>query len=384
MTQTALTPPPSNHPATPVQTVLGPISHTDLGITLMHEHLHNNLLEAVHEGRHPFTRDAASEPVSANNAWALREDPYSNPDNCKLDDEDATCEELGLLLQAGGRTVVDNTTGADRDPAGLQRIARRTGLNIVMGSGWCLAHGHDNSWATTNPADAAETLIHEIQHGVTLEDGTLVRPGIIGEIGVGPNFTDSERVTLTAAAIAQTHTGIPLLIHLPGWQRRAHQVLDIVFENGVDPSSVVLCHMDPSGTDHTYQRDVAARGVWLEFDMIGMPYNFPGEGQSPAVHETADAVAGLIADGLANQLLLSHDVFLKGMWTRNGGNGYGFVPTAFIPRLIDLGVDTATAASLLTHNPATVFTAAASNRPTATTSPGDGQQKPPNNHKDIP
>lgn len=369
MTQDPRTPSAANDRSTTVQTVLGPIPHTELGITLMHEHLQNNLLEAVHEGQHPFTRAAASEPVSASNAWALREDPYCNPDNCQLDDEDATCEELSLLVDAGGRTVVDNTTGADRDPAGLRRIAQRTGLNIVMGAGWCLAHGHDNSWATTNPVDAADTLIREIQGGVTLPDGSQVRPGIIGEIGVGPNFTDSERVTLVASAIAQTHTGLPLLIHLPGWQRRAHQVLDVVFEHGVAPSSVVLCHMDPSGTDPTYQRDVAARGVWLEFDMIGMPYNFPGEGQSPSVHETADVVAGLISDGLADQLLLSHDVFLKGMWTRNGGNGYGFVPTAFIPRLIGLGVDPTTAANLLTQNPAAVF-AAANHNTTTTTEPG--------------
>jgi phosphotriesterase-related protein len=162
-----------------------------------------------------------------------------------------------------------------------------------------------------------------------------------------------------AAALAQRRTGVPMLIHLPGWQRRAHEVLDIVLGLGLDPRAVVLCHMDPSGHDLAYQREVAARGVWLEFDMIGMPYNFPGEGQSPAVHETAAAVAGLIADGLAGQLLLSHDVFLKGMWTRNGGNGYAFVPTVFLPRLRDLGVPADVTAGLLTANPAALFTAAA-------------------------
>jgi phosphotriesterase-related protein len=186
-----------------------------------------------------------------------------------------------------------------------------------------------------------------------------VRPGIIGEIGVGPSFTASERVTLLASAKAQTRTGLPLLIHLPGGQRRAQEVVDLVLAEGCDPRAVVLCHRDPSGADRAYQREVAARGVWLEFDMVGMPFNFVGEGQSPAVHETADAVAGLIADGFASQLLLSHDVFLKAMWTRYGGNGYAFVPAAFLPRLQRLGVDEQTIASLLTANPAAVFTAAA-------------------------
>lgn len=166
-------------------------------------------------------------------------------------------------------------------------------------------------------------------------------------------------MTLVAAAMTQRETGVPLLIHLPGWQRRAYEVPDIVFAQGVDPAAVVLCHVDPSGKDLTYQREVADRGVWLEFDMIGMQFNFPGEGQSPSVEDTADAVAGLHADGFGGQLLLSHDVFLKGMWTRNGGNGYAFVPTAFLPRLTDRGIPAQDAHDLLVANPATVFTSAA-------------------------
>jgi phosphotriesterase-related protein len=47
------------------------------------------------------------------------------------------------------------------------------------------------------------------------------------------------------------------------------------------------------------------------------------------------------------------------MWTRNGGNGYAFVPTAFLPRLRGLGVPADVAAGLLTANPAALFTAAA-------------------------
>jgi phosphotriesterase-related protein len=342
-----------------VETVLGPVPLDSIGMTLMHEHIFDDLREAVRPATQPFLRENANRPVSAANAWALREDPYTSPDNCMLDDLDATCEELALFAAAGGRTVVDNTTGIGRDPAALRDVARRTGLNLVMGGGWCLAHGHDSSFAARDPEDAAQELIEEIEQGTPLDDGSRVRPGIIGEIGVGPQFTDSERVTLLASAIAQTRTGLPLLIHLPGWQRRAHEVVDLLLAQGCDPSAVVLCHMDPSGSDPAYQREVAVRGVWLEFDMIGMPYNFPGEGQSPAVHETADAVANLIHDGLAGQLLLSHDVFLKGMWTRHGGNGYSFVPQAFLPRLVGLGVDPDVASGLLTRNPAALFANAA-------------------------
>jgi phosphotriesterase-related protein len=276
-----------------------------------------------------------------------------------MDDEDVTAEEVAMFVAAGGHTLVDNSTGHGRNPDALVRLSRRAGLNVVMGSGWSLAHGTADPWADEDPEAFAADLVREHRDGVELADGTRIHPGMIGEIGVGPSFTKSERMTLIASAIAQQQVGVPLLIHLPGWQRRGHEVLDIVLGLGADPGSVVLCHMDPSGKDTAYQREIAARGVWLEFDMIGMPNNFPGEGQSPSVQDTVDAVSGLVADGLTGQVLLSQDMFLKNMWTRFGGNGYAFVLTAFLPRIIEAGVPEQTARGLLTANPATVFTNAA-------------------------
>lgn len=150
-------------------------------------------------------------------------------------------------------------------------------------------------------------------------------------------------------------------MHLPGWRRRAHEVLDIVLgDYGVPPGAVVLCHMDPSHDDPAYQNAVAERGVWLEFDMIGMPFSFPGEGRSPAPDEVARAIAGLIQRGHAGRLLLSHDVFLKSMLTAYGGNGFRYVPELFVRRLTALGVAADVAQGLLRSNPARLFEAAAS------------------------
>lgn len=339
-----------------VQTVLGPIPVSALGMTLTHEHLFTDLTEAWHPGSTRMTAAIADEPVSAGNAWLLREDAYCSKDNCRLDDEDAACDELALFASAGGMTVVDNTTGPARKPAALVRVSQRSALNIVMGSGWSLAHGTDDSWSRRDPHRLADDLVQEVERGVLLPDGTRVRPGIIGEIGVGPDFTASEHITLIAAAQAQCRTGLPLLIHLPGWQRRGQDVVDLVTAEGVHPSAVVLCHMDPSGADHSYQTELAARGVWLEFDMIGMECNFPGEGRAPAAVDTAGVVARLIHDGLESQLLLSHDVFLKSMLTRFGGNGYSFVPSIFAKMLQDEGVDPDAVTRILVSNPARLFT----------------------------
>ena len=350
-----------------VQTVTGPVPVEQLGMTLPHEHIFNDLIEAFYPGVRPFSSELAHAPVTPANAWLLREDPYSSADNCGYDESDleTIVDELSLFTNAGGRTVINSSTGFRRSPAALVEVSRRTGLQIVMAGGWCLSHGDEHTFTDADIASMTAELVSEIREGVEVPGGERVRVGSIGEIGVGPSFTAAERATLVASCLAQVQTGLPLFIHLPGWQRRGHEVLDIVAEHGVNPSAVVLCHMDPSGKDTVYQREIADRGVWLEFDMIAMEFNFPGEGQSPSVEDTVNAVAGLIRDGHERRLLLSQDLFLKAMWTRNGGNGFAYVPVAFLPRLVEAGVDAAVAQSLMTANPAALFTAASRTAPMA-------------------
>ncbi len=337
-----------------VTTVLGPVSADDLGMALTHEHLFSDWTRPAKVPEEAAERALYHARVDASISWLLSDNPRCCLDNCRQDDADAMVEELQNFVGAGGRTVVD-CTNADigRNPLVLQEISKRTGLNIVMGSGWYVHPFHDESKALATADDLCDELVAEFANGA---GDTGVRPGIIGEIGVSPKFTDGEKTRLRAACRAQRQVGVPLFIHLPGWQRRAFEVLDMaVNDEGVAPQAIVLCHMDPSGEDVEYQRAVAGRGVWLEFDMIGMPYYYAGEGQSPAPEQTARAIAGLIRDGHAAQILLSHDLAAKSMWTRNGGNGIGYVPRLFLPRLQRHGVSTSVAASLMTANPRNLF-----------------------------
>jgi len=337
-----------------VNTVLGRIDSTEMGITLTHEHLICDWTARMEPPAEAAERARWEQPVTAADAWLLTENPACRRDNGVLDDPIAVAQELRHFIESGGRTVIECTNDdIGRDPLALREISEATGLNIIMGSGWYVHAFHD---AATLPKDAdelADALVQEFEHGV---GATGVKPGIIGEIGVSPMFTDAERIRLRAACRAQRRVGAPLLIHMPGWQRRGFEVLDIVLgEEEVRPEAVVLCHMDPSGSDPAYQRQVAERGVWLEFDMIGMSTYYAGEGQSPSPEQTAVAIAGLVEAGFASQLLLSHDVSVKGMWTRHGGNGFGYVPRLFIPRLQRSGVPASATTELLTVNPSRLF-----------------------------
>jgi phosphotriesterase-related protein len=340
-----------------VRTVTGMVPAESLGTVLFHEHVITNNASAW---RHPSADETAAwelvdPPVTRDLRPRLAKDPYVNKDNCSLNDPETAIEELRIFSRAGGTTVIDQTTvGIGRNPRLLREISDRSGVRIVMGAGYYLERSHPPHIATSTIDDITEQIVNDIVDGV---DG--VHAGLIGEIGIGPQFTAQEDKVLRAAARAQVLTGVPLSVHLPGWQRLGDRVIEVAAEEGCQPRNVVLCHMNPAGHDGEYLHGLADAGAWLSFDMLGMDHQFPGEGASPADEQNAVAVARLVDAGYAEQILLSHDVFIKTLLSRYGGPGYAHVLTDFLPRLKRHGVSASTASSLLTVNPRAVFEAAA-------------------------
>lgn len=334
-----------------IQGVLGPVASEDLGVALMHEHLLLDARPSFEEPTEPRRKALAHRPVAPDMLHVLRQDPFANLDNCSLFDEDAAVEEVARFREAGGATVVDATCrGIGRDPLALQRIARRTGLNVIMGTGFYLERTHPPCVAHASVDALAAIMIGDLVDG---DERTGVRAGYIGEIGTGSTFTEQERKVVSAAARAQAATGVALGVHLHGWARHGHAVLDLIEANGGDASSTILDHMNPSWWDVEYQTSLADRGAWLAYDMIGLDYYFAGDdAQAPSDEQNARGIVRLIELGHLDRILLSHDVFLKTMLVRNGGNGYAYLLEHFVPRLKRRGVTDAQIHTLLVRNPA--------------------------------
>lgn len=355
----------TDHTATAtVQTVTGPVSADDLGVVLTHEHLLNDVSSwwTPTESRGVDPEAFADAPVSEDLLWELRQDPFGNRHNLALDDVDVACEELARYAALGGTTVVETTGfGIGRDLAGLRAISERTGVQIVAGTGFYLESSHPVDVVALGVDGVTARLLDDLRDG---EDG--VRPGIIGEIGVSADFTDAERTSLRGAMAAQAETGLPVQVHLPGWFRLAHDVLDVAEEMGADVEKVVLCHMGPSGADGDYQRSVAGRGAWVQYDMLGMEVFYADQGvQCPSDDDNARHLAALVRDGYGERLLLSQDVFVKSLYRRHGGPGYGHVLQYFAPRLERHGLHADQVRSLMTDNPRRLFGGA----PSPTTTP---------------
>ncbi len=353
-------PPPPRHAigisSGQVMTVTGPLPIDQMGVTLMHEHI---LLDTSSWWTRPCCASdiaIAEQPVSIEIIGELRMNPFLNRDNCFLLDVDLAMGELNKFGDLGGHTVVDPTCfGIGRDPEALARISRRTRLNIIMGSGYYLEASHPDNVAAMDVEAIAAKIIEDVGGA---ERQPRIIAGLIGEIGVSKDFTAAERKSLRGAARAARVTGVPLSIHLPGWERLGHEVLDLVEAEGADLAHTILCHMNPSFDDKAYQTSLADRGAFLEYDMIGMDYYYADQSaQSPSDEENARAIRGLVDAGYADSILLSQDVFLKMMLTKYGGFGYGYILKHFLPRLRRHGLDQTVLNHLMIANPRQVFAA---------------------------
>src|SRR5262249_44116661 len=131
-----------------VMGVLGPLAARDLGVTLTHEHVFIDAsvwFVTPEEGSRRRYLDA---PITMELLSELRRRPFSvTRQNMILADEEQMAAELARFLARGGATLVDVTPiGMGRDPLGLQRLARTTGLNVIASTGIYVESAHPE-WA---------------------------------------------------------------------------------------------------------------------------------------------------------------------------------------------------------------------------------------------
>src|SRR6476619_4072737 len=138
-----------------VVTVTGPVPPERIGFTLPHEHLScRPELVRTRSELFDYTSDA-----------------------------EVMTDELHDFRRRGGSCVVDLTSaGLARDPIWLRNLATRSGVYIVMGTGWYRDSFYPPEAGIDRRSvdELADEIVAEFEHGV---GETGIRPGIIGEIG---------------------------------------------------------------------------------------------------------------------------------------------------------------------------------------------------------
>lgn len=303
-----------------IQTVLGPVEPADLGVTLMHEH---TLVDAWE--------------------WGGRLGYDST-----VDDEELLVEELAFYRDAGGSALVDVTPiGLRRDPSGMRRLARATGLHIVMGCGWYRERVYPAYIHELSTNALAGMLVKELEEGV--EGG--IRPGIIGEIGTERfHVTPAEEKVFRAAARAQRATGASVTTHTTHFGDLAHEQMDILMEEGVPPERIVIGHLgERRGVKG--ELAIAERGVYVEIDHVGRPAS---AGTQPEWRRARN-VAELVQAGYLDRVLISMDICANSLLRWNGGHGFDYLLTTFVPLLREEGLTDEQIRIILVDNPIRVL-----------------------------
>jgi phosphotriesterase-related protein len=343
-----------------VQTVLGLIDADSLGVTSPHEHLLHEMSAYFVEPTEATERRLAHEPVSLENLWWVRSHCVTNLDNITMGDEQLAIKEALFFKRAGGDTIVELTSiGMCRDPLGLARVARATGLNIIMGSGYYIAMSHPPELATKTEEEISEEIVRDIMVGV---GSTGVRAGIIGEIGCSEPLTEIERRVLRAAATAQQRTGAAINVHPVASDDLTLQIISILSDAGADLSRTIISHVDIWNYNRTTCHKLADAGCYIEYDSLRSNaeiypphYLHPRLKETPSNLQVIDTIIDLIGEGYLSRLLVAQDTAYKHHLVAYGGCGYAHILRDIVPVMRYKGISNEQIHTLLVENPKRVL-----------------------------
>lgn len=317
-----------------VNTVLGPVSTDELGVTLMHEHLVFAYLGWECDALAPsYDRKAAAAACV-----------------------DALREAKGYGL----KTLVDATaTDMGRDVELQKIVSEKLGINIVCATGFYTEkYGKAGYFKFRSQmydivTELSETMVKEITQGI---GDTGVKAGVI-KVSTGHGKISSyEEKVLRAAARAHKETGVPIITHTESGTMGPEQA-DLLISEGADPKRIVIGHMC-GNADLRYHVSVLEKGVNIAFDRLGIDILFPDKLRKACL-------IGLIGIGYADKVILSQDCFaywlgrslefpeatkpLLANWT------YVHVFKNIIPALKEAGVSEDKINTLMVENPRRLF-----------------------------
>ena len=325
-----------------VQTVNGLIDPSALGETLMHEHIFIDFKKPP-----PMTQPFSEIAV-------IKRLPKPGPHD-ELTDFNESLDAILDFKNEGGGTIVDVTNfGLTRDPLALRLVSRASGLNVVMGAGWYMLPFHPLDMDQLTVQQLTDIIVRDVTVGA---QGTNIRSGVIGEVGVGdfddrkkphplfPNVIKSIRASTRAARI----TGAPMNVHNFEALPEMMQTLDIIQSEGVDLHRVVMSHTGRRPANEI--EAIFARGAYVEWDYLGQA-PLPPENEKQVI----DSLVAMIKAGHAAQIIISHDICTQPQLKINGGGGYTYVNDVILPGLKAQGISDATVHQIMYENPARALT----------------------------
>ena len=308
---------------TTVETARGAVATSDLGPTLMHEHIVTRSPGVQENWPHLWDRPGIV---------ALAE------------------KKLADLHQRGIRTIVDLTTvDLGRDIGLIGEVAKRARVHVIVATGvWWMpqryfsAHGVDA---------VADLFIRDIREGI---GASGIKAAIIKCATDTAGVTPVIENILRASARAQKATGVPISTHTWAAGRVGETQQAIFAQEGVDLRRVIIGHSGDS-EDLKYLRGLMERGSTIGMDRFGLDNFLPTE-------KRVEVLARLCAEGFAPKMVLSHDA---NCWTDMLSEDakrrtrprwhYTHISDDILPALRKAGVSDDQIEQMLVRNPRAIF-----------------------------
>ena len=303
-------------------TIKGPVSIEEFKLVLPHEHIFTDLRGP----KHPEYAKADAEHVVS----VMK--PY-----------------LQSAYDAGVTAIMEcSTVGVGRNMDVLEAVAKDTPIHIIAPTGVYQDDMMPLSYRQYDQAQLSEIFIKELIEGI---EDTKIRAGFIKIAMSNDGPTTLEERNLRAAANASKKTGAVIASHSIGGKVAFSQI-NILENLGINPDRFVWVHAN-SETNQNLHLEAARRGVYVEFDAIGAPWE--------ATASQIDSTLNLIEAGCAERILLSHDAGWytpaqsSGKPEEFGIRGYTSLVEEFIPSLVDRGVSQELIHMLTVTNPLRAF-----------------------------
>ena len=316
-----------------LNTARGAIDTTDLGVTLMHEHV-----------------------------FVLSPEIMQNYPDAWGDEEKRVADAIARLNELKARgvdTIVDLTViGLGRYLPRIARVAAGTELNIVVATGVytyndvpMFFHFTGPGTELNGPETMTDMFVRDIEKGIA---DTGVKAAILKCATDEPGVTPGVERVLRAVAQAHRGTGVPISTHTHAGTRRGLEQQRVFAEEGVDLTRVVIGHSGDT-TDLGYLEELIGNGSYLGMDRFGLDVFLPFE-------DRVDTVAKMCERGHADKMVLSHDAMCFNDWLPEElvpvampNWHYFHIHNDVIPALKDRGVTDEQLTTMLVDNPRTIF-----------------------------
>ena len=256
---------------TTLRTVTGTVDSSELGRTLVHEHL---LI-----GYPGWQMDALAPRFARAEAKAKGVD------------------KLRELKELGVSTFVDPCPmDLGRDVEFMAEVAQASGMQIICTTGaYTEREGQTYTFGALPEEEIAAIYVKELTEGI---GDTGIRAGLIKVATGAPEISDYEAKLVRAAGRAAREVGCPVITHTEHASAGPDQIA-LLTGQGMPAHRILVGHFD-GRADHDYHRSIADGGAYVGFDRFGITALISDEARM-------DSVMQMVGAGYVESVCLSHD-----------------------------------------------------------------------------